>query len=139
MALMPKRVKFRKNQRGRVRGLATRGNTVEFGEYGLQSLEPGWLNAKCIEAGRVTASHFVRGEGRLYIRVFPSKSVSGRPPETRMGKGKGEPEFWAAVVKPGTILFELSGVPEETARLAFLRIAHKMPFRCRFVTRRPTL
>ena len=139
MALMPKRVKFRKNQRGRIRGLATRGNTVEFGEYGLQSLEPGWLNAKCIEAGRVTASHFVRGEGRLYIRVFPSKSVSGRPPETRMGKGKGEPEFWAAVVKPGTILFELSGVPEETARLAFLRIAHKMPFRCRFVMRRPTL
>ena len=139
MPLMPKRVKYRKSQRGRIRGLATRGNTVKFGEFGLQALEPTWLNAKCIEAGRVTASHFVRGEGRLYIRVFPSKSVTGRPPETRMGKGKGEPEFWAAVVKPGTVLFELSGVPEETARLCFSRIAHKMPFRCRFVKRRPTL
>jgi large subunit ribosomal protein L16 len=112
---------------------------VEFGEYGLQALEPCWLNAKCIEAGRVTASHFVRGEGRLYIRVFPWKSVSARPPETRMGKGKGEPEFWAAVIRPGNILFELSGVPEETARLAFSRVAHKMPIRCRFVKRRPTL
>jgi large subunit ribosomal protein L16 len=112
---------------------------VEFGEFGLQALEPVWLNAKCIEAGRVTASHFVRGEGRLYIRVFPSKPVSARPPETRMGKGKGEPEFWAAVVKPGAILYELSGVPEETARLCFQRIAHKMPIRCRFVKRRPTL
>jgi len=139
MALMPKRVKFRKSQRGRIRGLATRGNTVEFGEFGLQALQPHWLDARCIEAGRVTASHFVRGEGRLYIRVFPSKSVTGRPPETRMGKGKGEPEFWAAVVKPGSILFELSGVPEETARLCFSRIAHKLPFRCRFVKRRPTL
>jgi len=139
MALMPKRVKFRKIQRGRVRGNATRGNTVEFGEFGLQSLEPAWLNAKCIEAARVTASHFVRGEGRLYIRVFPSKSVSGRPPETRMGKGKGEPEFWAAVIKPGSVLFELSGIPEETARVCFSRIAHKLPFRCRFVKRRPTL
>ncbi len=139
MALMPKRVKWRKSQRGRIRGRATQGNTVEYGEYGLQSLEPIWLNAKCIEAGRVAASHFVRGEGRLYIRVFPSKPVSARPPETRMGKGKGEPEFWAAVIKPGAILFELGGVPEETARACFAKIAHKMPMRCRFVKRRPTL
>jgi large subunit ribosomal protein L16 len=136
---MPKRVKWRKSQRGRIRGRATQGNTVEYGEYGLQSLEPIWLNAKCIEAGRVAASHFVRGEGRLYIRVFPSKPVSARPPETRMGKGKGEPEFWAAVIKPGAILFELGGVPEETARACFAKIAHKMPMRCRFVKRRPTL
>ena len=139
MALMPKRVKYRKHQRGRVRGLALRGNTVEYGEYGLQALESAWLDGKCIEAGRVTASHFVRGEGRLYIRVFPSKSVTGRPPETRMGKGKGEPAFWAAVIKPGTVIFELAGVPEETARIAFSRVAHKFPFRCRFVKRRPTL
>ena len=139
MPLMPKRVKFRKSQRGRIRGLATRGNTVEYGEFGLQAMESAWLDAKCIEAGRVTASHFVRGEGRLYIRVFPSKSVSGRPPETRMGKGKGEPMYWAAVIKPGTVMFEFAGVPEETARMAFSRVAHKLPFRCRFVKRRPTL
>ena len=112
---------------------------MTFGDFGLQAVEGGWLSAEAIEAGRITATHSVRGEGRLYIRVFPSKSVSSRPPETRMGKGKGEPEFWAAVVKPGTILFEISGVPEETARLCFLRVAHKMPFRCRFVKRRPTL
>ena len=139
MALMPKRVKYRKSQRGRIRGRASRTNTVEFGDYGLQSLEPGWLNAKCIEAGRVTASQFVRGEGRLYIRVFPDKSVSSRTPETRMGKGKGEPEFWAAVIKPGTVLYELAGVPEETARICFARIAQKMPMKCRFLKRRPTL
>ncbi len=132
-------MKFRKSQRGRVRGNATRANTVEFGEFGLQALEPAWLNAKCIEAGRVTASHFVRGEGRLYIRVFPQKSVSSRPPETRMGKGKGEPEFWAAVIKPGSVIYELAGVPEETARLCFARIAHKMPMKTRFLKRRPTL
>ena len=101
MPLMPKRVKFRKSQRGKVRGKAARGNSVAAGEFGLQSLEGGWLSAEAIEAGRVTATHFMRGEGRLYIRVFPHKSVTAIPAETRMGKGKGEPEFWAAVVKPG--------------------------------------
>jgi large subunit ribosomal protein L16 len=139
MAMMPKRVKFRKSQRGRVRGNAVRGNTVSYGEYGLQSLEGGWLSAEAIEAGRVTAAHFVRGEGRLFIRVFPHKSVTAIPAETRMGKGKGEPEYWAAVIKPGMILFEVTGLPEEAARNCLARVAYKMPFRCRFVTRRPSL
>jgi large subunit ribosomal protein L16 len=132
---MPKRVKFRKSQRGRVKGNATRGNTVAFGDYGLQTLEGGWLSAEAIEAGRITAAHSIRGEGRLYIRVFPHKSVTAIPLETRMGKGKGEPEFWAAVVKPGTILFELAGVPEAAAKAALAKVAYKMPFKCRLVTR----
>src|SRR5881275_1991182 len=139
MPLMPKRVKFRKSQRGRVKGNATRGNYVSFGEFGLQSMEGGWLTAEAIEAGRITATHSVRGEGRLYIRVFPHKSVTAIPAETRMGKGKGEPEFWAAVVKPGMILFEIGGLPELAARDALARVAYKMPFRCRFVTRRPSV
>jgi large subunit ribosomal protein L16 len=136
MPLMPKRVKFRKSQRGKVKGNATRGNRVSFGEWGLQSLEGGWLSAEAIEAGRVTASHNLRGEGRLYIRVFPHKSVTAIPAETRMGKGKGEPEYWAAVVKPGMVLFEIAGVPEAAARDCLARVAYKMPFRCRLVSRR---
>ena len=139
MPLMPKRVKFRKSQRGKVKGNASRGNAVNFGEYGLQSLEGGWLSAEAIEAGRITATHSVRGEGRLYIRVFPHKSVTAIPAETRMGKGKGEPEFWAAVVKPGMILFEVAGLPEAAARDCLARVAYKMPFRCRFVHRRPNV
>ena len=139
MPLMPKRVKFRKSQRGRVKGKAARGNTVSFGEFGLQALEGGWLSAEAIEAGRITATHSVRGEGRLYIRVFPHKSVTAIPAETRMGKGKGEPEYWAAVVKPGMILFEIAGLPEAAARDALARVAYKMPFRCRLVTRRPSV
>jgi large subunit ribosomal protein L16 len=134
---MPKRVKHRKSQRGVVRGNAKRGNTVAFGEFGLQSLEGGWLSAQAIEAGRITAAHSVRGEGRLYIRVFPHKSITAIPAETRMGKGKGEPEYWAAVVKPGMILFEIAGLPETAARDCLARVAYKMPFRCRFVGRRP--
>jgi large subunit ribosomal protein L16 len=112
---------------------------VTFGEFGLQSLEGGWLSAEAIEAGRITATHFVRGEGRLYIRVFPHKSVTAIPAETRMGKGKGEPEYWAAVVKPGMILFEIAGLPEASARDCLARVAYKMPFRCRFVHRRPNI
>ena len=139
MPLMPKRVKFRKSQRGKVKGNASRGNKVSYGEYGLQSLEGGWLSAEAIEAGRITAAHTVRGEGRLYIRVFPHKSVTAIPAETRMGKGKGEPEYWAAVVKPGMILFEIGGLPETAARDALARVAYKMPFRCRLVTRRPSV
>lgn len=139
MAMMPKRVKFRKSQKGRVKGNATRGNYVAFGEFGLQALEPGKVSAATIEAGRVAASQSVKGGGKLYIRVFPHKSVTSIPLETRMGKGKGEVEYWAAVVKPGTILYELAGVSEDTARAAFARIAHKLPVTCRFVTRRPTL
>jgi large subunit ribosomal protein L16 len=136
---MPKRVKFRKSQRGKVKGNASRGNAVTFGEFGLQSLEGGWLSAEAIEAGRITATHAVRGEGRLYIRVFPHKSVTAIPAETRMGKGKGEPEFWAAVIKPGMILFEIAGLPEQAARDTLAKVAYKMPFRCRFVTRRPNI
>ncbi len=135
MPQMPKRVKFRKSQRGKMRGNACRGNTVAFGDFGLQSLDGGWLSAESIEAGRITAAHSVRGEGRLYIRVFPHKSVTSIPLETRMGKGKGEPEFWAAVIKPGTMLFELAGLPEAAARDALAKVAYKMPFRCRFVAR----
>jgi large subunit ribosomal protein L16 len=136
---MPKRVKYRKSQRGKVRGNAQRGNFVAMGDYGLQAMEGGWLSAESIEAGRVTAAHFVRGEGRLYIRVFPHKSVTAIPLETRMGKGKGEPEFWAAVVHPGTILFEIAGLPETAARDCLARVAYKMPFKCRFVGRRPSV
>jgi large subunit ribosomal protein L16 len=133
---MPKRVKFRKSQRGKIRGNATRGNRVVFGDYGLQAVEPGWLSAQSIEAGRITVTHAVRGEGRLFIRVFPHKSVTSIPLETRMGKGKGEPEFWAAVIKPGMILFEISGLPESAARECLARVAYKMPFRCRMVSRK---
>ncbi|MCI0377637.1 MAG: 50S ribosomal protein L16 [Gemmataceae bacterium] len=139
MPQMPKRVKYRKSQRGKVRGKASRGNFVSFGEFGLQSLESGWLSAEAIEAGRVTASHFLRGEGRLYIRVFPHKSVTAIPAETRMGKGKGEPEYWAAVIKSGMVLYEIAGVPEASARDCLARVAYKMPFRCRFVARRPNI
>jgi len=135
MPQMPKRVKYRKTQRGRVKGNANRGNTVAFGEFGLQSLEGGWLSAEALEAGRVTVAQFLRGEGRLYIRVFPHKSVTAIPAETRMGKGKGEPEYWAAVIKPGMILFEIGGLPEAAAKDCMRRVAHKMPFKCRFVKR----
>ncbi len=139
MPLMPKRVKFRKTQRGVVKGNATRGNTVSYGDFGLQALEGGWLSAEAIEAGRITATHSVRGEGRLFIRVFPHKSITAIPAETRMGKGKGEPEYWAAVVKPGMILFEIAGLPETAARDVLARVAYKLPFRCRFVGRRPSV
>ena len=138
MPLMPKRVKYRKSQKGRVRGNATRGNYVAFGEFGLQTLQAGKISAATIEAGRVVASHAIKGGGKVYIRIFPQKSVTSIPAETRMGKGKGEVEFWAAVVKPGTILFEVSGLSEEAARAVFARVSHKMPVHCRFVGRRPT-
>jgi large subunit ribosomal protein L16 len=136
---MPKRVKFRKSQRGRVKGNANRGNTVAYGDFGLQSLETGWLSAEAIEAGRITAAHAIRGEGRLYIRVFPHKSITAIPAETRMGKGKGEPEYWAAVVKSGMVLFEVGGLPESAARDCLARVAYKMPFKCRLVGRRPNV
>jgi large subunit ribosomal protein L16 len=134
--LMPKRVKWRKQQRGKVKGDATRGNFVAFGDYGLQALESGWIPANVIEAGRVAA---VRGapDARVYIRVFPHKSVSSTPEETRMGTGKGEPDYWTAVIRPGTVLFEIGGgVSEEIARKAMNKVAHKLPIRTRFVARR---
>jgi len=136
MAMMPKRVKFRKSQRGKMKGNATRGNTVAFGDFGLQSLETSWVTARQIEAGRVAAMHFLRREGRVFIRIFPHKPVSGKPLETRMGKGKGEPEYWVAIVKPGTMMFEITGVDEATAKRALARVAHKMPVPCRFVHRK---
>lgn len=136
MAMMPKRVKFRKSQRGKMKGNATRGNFVAFGEYGLQSLQHAWINAKQIEAGRVAVSHYLHREGRVFIRIFPQKPISSKPLEVRMGSGKGEPEYWAAVVRPGTIMFEISGVDEPTAKKALARVAHKMPVKCRFVARR---
>ena len=136
MAMMPKRVKRRKSQRGRIIGNASRGNRVVFGDFGLQALQAGWIKAQTIEAGRIAAQQYVRGEGRLFVRLFPDKSVTSTPLETRMGKGKGEPDFWAAVVKPGTVMYELGGVSEEQARICFARLAHKMPIRVRFVRRR---
>ena len=136
MALMPKRVKWRKSQRGKVRGVAGKGNTVAFGDFGLQCMGSGWLTARQIEAGRVAATHYLHREGKVYVRMFPHKPVSSKPLETRMGKGKGEPEFWVACVRPGTMLFEVAGVEETVARDALSRVAHKMPYRCRFVKRR---
>lgn len=137
MAMMPKRVKHRKSQRGRIKGNAQRGNRVSYGEFGLQGVQGGWISAATIEAGRIAAQQYLRSEGRLYIRIFPHKSITSIPLETRMGKGKGEPDYWAAVVKPGTVLYEIGGVSEEAARLCFARVAHKMPIRCRFITRTP--
>jgi large subunit ribosomal protein L16 len=136
MPLMPKRVKFRKSQRGKMKGVAQRGNSVAFGEYGLQALAPAWITARQIEAGRVAAQHFMRREGRLFIRIFPHKPVSAKPLEVRMGTGKGEPEYWCAIVKAGTMMFEVTGVDESTAKRALARVAHKMPIPCRFVPRR---
>ena len=139
MPRMPKRIKFRKQMRGKMKGNATRGNYVAFGDYGLQSLGTHWVSARQIEAGRIAAQHFLRRQGKIVIRVFPDKPISKKPLETRMGKGKAETDYWAARVKPGTILFEISGVPIDMAKQAMARVAHKMPVRCRFVGRRITV
>ena len=139
MPLMPARVKRRKQHRGRVRGTATRGNAVAFGEFGIQSLDRGWVTDRQIEAGRVACSHFLEGEGRVWIRIFPHKPVTAKPAEVRMGTGKGDVAEWVAVVRPGTVLFEVGGVPEAKARLAMNRIAHKLPIRTRFARRRHKL
>ena len=139
MPRMPKRIKFRKQQRGVLKGNATRGNYVAYGDYGLQALEEHWISSRQIEAGRVAATHFLHRQGKVYIRIFPDKPISKKPLETRMGKGKAETEFWAACVKPGTMLFEITGVPEDVAKQAMSRVAHKMPIRCRFVARRITV
>jgi len=134
----PKRVKFRKEMRraSRVNRRATRGNFVAYGEFGLQAVDGGWLKSNCIEAGRVAAMRVLHREGKMFIRVFPDKPISKKPLETRMGKGKADVDYWAARVRPGTILYELAGVDEDRARVAMARVAMKMPFRCRFVTRR---
>ncbi|MCH2142216.1 MAG: 50S ribosomal protein L16 [Phycisphaerales bacterium] len=133
---MPKRVKFRKQMRGKLQEKASRANYVAFGDYGLQALEPHWVSARQIEAGRIAAQHFLRREGKVTIRIFPDKPISKKPLETRMGKGKAEVDYWAARVRAGTILYEISGVSEDMARAALARIARKMPIRCRFVGKR---
>ncbi|MBE9126777.1 MULTISPECIES: 50S ribosomal protein L16 [unclassified Coleofasciculus] len=133
--LSPKRTKFRKQQRGRMRGLATRGNNLNFGDFGLQSTEPCWITSRQIEAGRRAMTRYIRRGGKIWIRVFPDKPVTMRPAETRMGSGKGSPEYWVAVVKPGRILFEIAGVPEATAREAMRLAANKLPIKTKFITR----
>ena len=133
--LMPKRVKYRKHFRGRMKGQATRGVTVEFGEYGLQALEPAWVTARQIEAARRAIVRHVRRRGKYWIRIFPDKPVTAKPAETRMGKGKGAVDHWVAVVKPGRILFELSGVSEDLAREAMRLASHKLPLKCQVVMR----
>lgn len=133
--LMPKRVKFRKSQRGRMKGKATRGNFVAFGDFGLKAMEPHWITSRQIEACRVALTRKMKRDGKVWIRVFPDKPVSKKPLETRMGKGKGAPEFWVAVVKPGLILFEVSGVSKELAQEALKLCAHKLPIKTKVVTR----
>lgn len=133
--LMPKRVKYRKAQRGRCKGIATSGCRLTFGEYGLQALEPGWITNRQIEAGRMAITRHIKRGGKLWIRIFPDKPVTKKPAETRMGKGKGSPEYWVAVVKPGRILYELAGVTKEAAQEAMRLTAHKLPIKTRFVVR----
>jgi large subunit ribosomal protein L16 len=133
--LAPKRVKYRKQQKGRMRGMATRGNTVAFGDYGLQSIEPGWISNRQIEAARVALTRHIKRGGKVWIRIFPDKPVTKKPAETRMGKGKGNPELWVAVVKPGRVLFEIEGVTEELAKQAFALAAAKLPVKSKFVVR----
>ena len=133
--LMPKRVKFRRQHRGRMRGKAIRGSMISFGEFGLKALEPAWITARQIEAARIAITRHVKRGGKVWVRIFPDKPVTEKPAETRMGKGKGSPEYWVAVVKPGRIMFELAGVPEELAREAMRLASHKLPIKTKFVTR----
>lgn len=133
--LSPRKTKFRKQQRGRMKGVATRGNVLNFGEFGLQATEPAWITSRQIEAGRRAMTRYVRRGGKIWIRVFPDKPVTMRPAETRMGSGKGAPEFWVAVVKPGRILYEITGVSEATAREAMRLAAFKMPIKTKFILR----
>lgn len=133
--LMPKRVKHRKVQRGRMTGKASRGNTLAYGEYGMVALEPAWITSQQIEAARVAITRFLKRGGKVWIKIFPDKPVTEKPAETRMGSGKGSPEYWVAVVKPGRILFEVSGVSEEDAREAIRLASHKLPIKSKFVMR----
>ena len=134
--LAPKRIKFRKMFKGRTKGIAQRGNQVSFGEFGLMSLEPGWITSRQIEASRVAMTREMKRGGKVWIRIFPDKPVTAKPAETRMGSGKGNPELWVAVVKPGRIMFELAGVNEELAKGAMERAIQKLPIKAKFVTRR---
>ncbi len=131
--LMPKRVKYRRVQRGRMKGVATRCNTVSNGSYGLQALEPAWITSNQIEAARIAMTRYIKRGGQVWIKIFPDKPVTEKPAETRMGSGKGSPEYWVAVVKPGRVLFEMDGVTEDQAREAMRLAAHKLPLKCKFV------
>ena len=131
--LLPKRVKYRKVHRGRMTGRATRGNTVTYGDFGLQSTEPAWITSNQIEAARIAMTRYIKRGGQVWIKIFPDKPITEKPAETRMGKGKGSPEYWVAVVKPGRVMFEIGGVSEELAREAFRLAAHKLPVKCKFV------
>jgi large subunit ribosomal protein L16 len=133
--LMPKKVKYRKSQRGRMRGTASRGAELSFGEFGLQALEPCWMTARQIEAGRITITRFMKRRGKLWVRAFPWKPVTKKPTEVRMGKGKGDPEFWVDVIRPGRIIYELEGVPEDVAKEAMRLAAHKLPVKTRLISR----
>ncbi len=133
--LMPKRVKFRRVHRGRMTGAAMRGNTVSHGEFGLQALEPAWITSNQIEAARIAMTRYIKRGGKVWIKIFPDKPITKKPAETRMGKGKGAPEYWVAVVKPGRVMFEIGGVSEELAREAMRLAANKLPIKCKFVTK----
>ncbi len=133
--LMPKRVKFRRVQRGRLKGKAMRGNTISNGEYGLVALEPAWITSNQIEAARIAMTRYIRRGGKVWIKIFPDKPITEKPAETRMGSGKGSPEYWVAVVKPGRVMFEMNGVSEEIAREAMRLASHKLPIKCKFVTK----
>ena len=131
--LMPKRVKYRRVQRGRMKGKATRGNVVNYGEFGLQAVEPGWITSNQIEAARIAMTRYTKRGGQVWIKIFPDKPVTSKPAETRMGSGKGSPDYWVAVVKPGRVMFEIAGVPEETAREALRLASHKLPIKAKIV------
>jgi large subunit ribosomal protein L16 len=133
--LMPKRVKRRRVHRGRMKGIASRGNFLAYGDYGLQAVEPGWITSNQIEAARIAMTRFTKRGGQVWIKIFPDKPVTKKPAETRMGSGKGSPEYWVAVVKPGRVLFEIAGVSEETAREAMRLAMHKLPIKCKFIAR----
>ena len=133
--LRPKRVKYRRVHRGRLKGKAYRGNKVTYGDYGLQALEPAWITSNQIESARIAMTRYIKRGGQVWIKIFPDKPITEKPAETRMGSGKGSPEYWVAVVKPGRVLFEIKGVPEETAREAMRLAMHKLPIKCKFVTK----
>ena len=133
--LLPKRVKYRRVHRGRLKGKAYRGNKVTYGDYGLQALEPAWITSNQIEAARIAMTRYIKRGGQVWIKIFPDKPITEKPAETRMGSGKGSPEYWVAVVKPGRVLFEIAGVPEETAREAMRLAMHKLPIKCKFITK----
>ena len=133
--LLPKRVKYRRVHRGRMTGKATRGNKVTYGEYGLQSLEPSWITSNQIEAARIAMTRYTKRGGKVWIKIFPDKPITAKPAGTRMGSGKGSPEYWVAVVKPGRVMFEMDGVPEATAREAMRLASHKLPIKCKFVVK----